>query len=258
MKSHPTLTLAAIPTLETNYVWAIHDGQHCLLVDPGSAAEPLAFLAQHALTLNGILLTHHHHDHIGGVDDILARHAVPVIGPEDPRIRPITRRVSEGDTVTFDQPALELAVLETPGHTSSHIVFHNPDMLLAGDTLFSVGCGRLFEGTPEQMQASLDKLAALPDRTRLYCAHEYTQSNVEFALQVEPDNAALKARAEQVSRLRADGQITLPTTLGEERATNPFLRTREPAVITAAQQREPGSGHDPATVFGVIRRWKDG
>ena len=258
MKSERSLKLDPIATLETNYVWAIHDGQHCVLVDPGSAAEPLAFLKRQALKLAGILLTHHHHDHIGGVDEILARHPVPVIGPQDPRIPGLERRVVEGDTITFDQPALELAVLETPGHTSSHIVFHNAEMLLAGDTLFSVGCGRLFEGTPEQMQTSLDKLAPLPDRIRLYCAHEYTLDNCRFALQVEPENAELKQRAEQVKELREAGQITLPTTLGEERATNPFLRTRQPTVIAAAQQREPGTDNTPAAVFGVIRRWKDG
>ncbi len=258
MNTNTPLTLHPIATFETNYAWAIHDGRHCVLVDPGSAAEPLAYLDRESLTLKAILLTHHHHDHIGGVDEILARHPVPVIGPADPRISQLTRRVSEGDTVRFDQPALELAVLETPGHTSSHIVFHNDQMLLAGDTLFSVGCGRLFEGSPEQMQASLDKLRALPDSTRLYCAHEYTLDNCRFALQVEPDNAALQQRAEQVRQQRQAGQITLPTRLGEERATNPFLRTREPAVIAAAQQREPGTDNNPAAVFGVIRRWKDG
>ena len=255
--SYP-LQIDPIATFETNYVWAINDGRHCVLVDPGSAAEPLRYLAEHQLTLTALLLTHHHHDHIGGVDEILARHPVPVYGPGDSRMPAVTHVVHEGDQVKLDTPKLQLDVLETPGHTTSHIVFHNQDILLAGDTLFSVGCGRLFEGTAEQMQGSMDKLAALPDHTLLYCAHEYTQSNIAFARQVEPDNEALKRRAQQVDQLREAGEITLPVALSEERATNPFLRTREPSVIRAARHREPGTASTPAAVFGVIRRWKDG
>jgi hydroxyacylglutathione hydrolase len=137
-------------------------------------------------------------------------------------------------------------------------MFHDRDHLISGDTLFSIGCGRLFEGTPEQMLASLDKLAGLPGETKVYCGHEYTVDNCRFALQVEPDNAALQARFERAQRLREDDRITLPSTLAEERAANPFLRTRESAVIEAANRREPGTGDNPAAVFGVIRRWKDG
>lgn len=252
------LAIEAIPAFETNYIWAIHNGRDCALVDPGSAAEPLEYLRAKGLELCALLLTHHHHDHIGGVDEILSQHPVPTFGPKDPRMPQVNQLVAEGDRVEVPELALALKVLETPGHTSSHIVFHNEEILLAGDTLFSVGCGRLFEGTPEQMQQSLDKLSPLPDSVRLYCAHEYTEDNCRFALQVEPDNAALHGLAIMVGSLREAGQITLPATLGQERATNPFLRTRERSVIEAANQREPGTGEDPASVFGVIRRWKDG
>ncbi|TVQ28766.1 MAG: hydroxyacylglutathione hydrolase [Wenzhouxiangella sp.] len=251
------LSITAIPAFETNYIWALHNGRDCVLVDPGSSAEPMAFLQSHGLTLCALLLTHHHHDHIGGADDILARHPVPVWGPVDPRIPQVNRPVSEGDQALVPELELQLDVLETPGHTTTHIVFHNDEMLLAGDTLFSIGCGRLFEGTPAQMQASLDKLAALPDQVKVYCAHEYTLDNCRFALAVEPDNPALQARAEQAGQLRKSSHITLPSTLGEERAANPFLRTREADVIDAANRREPGTGQDPAAVFGAIRRWKD-
>ena len=256
------LAIHPIPAFETNYIWAIHDGKHCALVDPGSAAEALDYLQQNNLKLCALLLTHHHHDHIGGVDEILQNHPVPTWGPKDPRMPQVNRPVAEGERAGVPELGLNLAVLETPGHTTSHIVYcgdhGNEHILLAGDTLFSVGCGRLFEGTPEQMQHSLDKLAPLPDHTQLYCAHEYTEDNCRFAQQVEPDNPALKARAEKVKKLRADGQVTLPVTLGEERATNPFLRTREESVIEAARRRNPAVGPKPAEVFGVIRRWKDG
>ncbi len=247
----------AIPAFQTNYVWALHNGRDCALVDPGSAAEPLTFLVEKGLRLCAVLLTHHHADHIGGVDEIIARHPVPVWGPTDPRIPRVDHAVAEGDVARVPELGLELAVLETPGHTSSHIVFHDESALLAGDTLFSIGCGRLFEGSAEQMQRSLDKLAALPDQLRVYCAHEYTVDNCRFALAIEPDNRALQARAREARRLRAADQITLPSTLGDERAANPFLRTRVDSVIEAAQARAPEAGSDPASVFGVIRRWKD-
>ncbi len=251
------LAIDAIATFETNYVWALHNGDECALVDPGSSAEPLAFLEQHGLTLCALILTHHHHDHIGGVDEILDRHQVPVWGPADSRMPQVTEVVAEGDRARVPELGLSLDVLETPGHTTTHIVYHNDQILLAGDTLFSIGCGRLFEGSPEQMQRSLDKLRPLPDAVRVYCAHEYTLDNCRFARQVEPANAALQARMEQAEKLRAADRITIPSTLADERAANPFLRTREATVIEAANRRQPGTGDDPAAVFGVIRAWKD-
>ena len=252
------LQIEAIPAFDTNYIWALHDGRHCAVVDPGSAEETLAFLDQAGLKLCALLLTHHHADHIGGVDAMLARSPVPVWGPADPRMPQVNRVVDEGDEAAIPELDLSFKVLETPGHTSSHIVFHDSRLLLAGDTLFSAGCGRLFEGTPEQMQASLDKLSPLPDDIQVCCAHEYTLDNCRFALAVEPDNKALQQWAEEVERLRARDRITLPVSLGQERDINPFLRTRESCVIKAANRSEPGTGDNPAAVFGVIRRWKDG
>ena len=251
------LQIQPIPAFETNYIWALHDDEHCAIVDPGSAPEVQDFLSANGLTLCALLLTHHHQDHIGGVDALLARRAVPVWGPEDARMPRVDRVVAEGDRARVPELGLEFQVLETPGHTRTHIVYHDDTRLLAGDTLFSAGCGRLFEGSPAQMQQSLDKLAALDPGVLVYCAHEYTADNCRFALAVEPDNETLKRWAQEVDRRRAQDTITLPTRLGDELAYNPFLRTREPSVIAAAQAREPACGTDPAEVFGVIRRWKD-
>lgn len=249
--------IEAIPALRDNYIWALHDRRDCVLVDPGEAAGALEFLSRNRLRLTGLLLTHHHYDHVNGADEILDTHHAPAWGPDDERVPGCAERVREGGRVSIKRPALEFSVLATPGHTTSHIAFVAPGILLAGDTLFSVGCGRLFEGTPEQMQQTLDKLAGLPDETRLYCGHEYTVDNCRFALAVEPDNPALIARAEQAGKLRRDGRITLPSRLGEEKRVNPFLRTREAGVIAAAAAREELPDTRPETVFGVIRRWKD-
>lgn len=251
------LSVDAIPALRDNYIWAFHDGRDCVLVDPGEAHGPIGFLRQNRLRLAGLILTHHHADHIGGADEILDLHPAPAWGPDDDRMPERAERVREGDRVEISRLALEFAVIDTPGHTTSHIAFAAPGILLAGDTLFSVGCGRLFEGTPAQMQETLDKLAGLPAETMLYCGHEYTVDNCRFALAVEPGNRALIARAEQAQKLRAAGKNTLPSRLGEEKQVNPFLRTREPEVIAAAAAREDLPDTRPETVFGVIRCWKD-
>jgi hydroxyacylglutathione hydrolase len=252
-----SLSIEPIPILETNYVWALHNGREAVLVDPGRAAAPLQWLRDRSLRLTGLLITHHHWDHTDGIDEILEAHSVPVYGPDDARIPQVDHPLAEGDTLSLDHPALDLEVLNVPGHTSIHLAFVGPDFVLCGDALFSAGCGRLFEGDAEQMQASLDKLAALPGQTRVYCAHEYTQDNCRFALQVEPDNDELTARLEQVIRMRRNHQITLPSTIADELSFNPFLRTRHPDVIAAARHRNPGCGTEPHEVFGVIRRWKD-
>jgi len=247
----------AIPALNDNYIWALVQGSNCVLVDPGEPGPALEFLEAGQLNLTGLLLTHHHPDHIGGVAGIRDRHPAPAWGPDDERMPADMETVGEGDSIALPGLDTELKVMETPGHTRSHIVFHGQGMLFSGDTLFSAGCGRLFEGTPEQMQASMDKLAGLPDETRFYCGHEYTESNCRFALQVEPDNPALRQRMNQVRELRSQDRMTLPDTLGRDRQVNPFFRTREPSVIEAARGREEMPDERPATVFGVIRRWKD-
>lgn len=261
MNADPTrpteLHIEAVEAFTDNYIWIVHDHQHAVVVDPGDASPVQNFLSEHDLELRALVLTHHHADHIGGVDELLRPNPVPVYGPPDPRIPQVTRPCREGDRVVIDAPQLSLDVLETPGHTRSHIVFYNDDCLFCGDTLFSIGCGRLFEGSPEQMRASLGKLDELDGRTRVFCAHEYTASNCAFALQVEPDNAELRDYNAEVERLREAGSRTLPSTLARERACNPFLRTGEPDVIDAARQREPGCDESPDEVFGVLRRWKD-
>ncbi|MBT8058807.1 MAG: hydroxyacylglutathione hydrolase [Gammaproteobacteria bacterium] len=253
----PEVTVTAIPAFTDNYIWLVSaGGDECAVVDPGDAEPVLQVLAREHLTLRHILLTHHHADHTGGVSRLVRETSAQVTGPADQRIARVDRTVVEGDTVSLPELELAFEVIEVPGHTASHIAFFGHGSLFCGDTLFSVGCGRLFEGTPEQMQSSLDKLAALPPETRVFCAHEYTLSNCDFARAVEPENAELARRASEVEASRAVGRCTVPSRLGEELAVNPFLRTRQPPVVSAAQERQPGVSAGAETL-GVIRRWKD-
>jgi hydroxyacylglutathione hydrolase len=251
------LDVRAIPAFSDNYIWLLHaGGKACAVVDPGDDGPVLEALEGAGLALEYILLTHHHDDHIGGVAGLLNHYRPQVIGPEDRRIRCLTRVVAEGDTVDLPELGLQFDVLEVPGHTRSHIAYFGAGALFCGDTLFSIGCGRLFEGTAEQMQESLDKLAALPASTRVYCGHEYTRSNCAFALEVEPHNEALRERARAVNQLRKAGKITLPSLLSEELAANPFMRTRAEPVVTAARNRDAEAAPGASTL-AVIRRWKD-
>lgn len=251
------LSIEAIPTLESNYVWVLHEGHDAILVDPGESGPPLRWLAERDMTLRALLITHHHGDHTDGIDAILAEQAVPVYGPEDGRAPQIDHPVREGDHVRIESPRAHFEVLSVPGHTSSHLAFFGHRMVLCGDALFSAGCGRVFEGTAEQMLASLDKLAELPADTRVLCGHEYTVANCRFALAVEPGNEDLRSRAREAESLRDKGESTLPSSIGAERRYNPFLRTRERAVIDAAREHDPGCGDDPVSVFAAVRRWKD-
>lgn len=262
------LKVEPIPAFQDNYIWAIHDGHSAAVVDPGEAAPVERFLAQHGLALGAIVITHHHGDHQGGVSDLLDLHALapdgtplPVIGPAGERIGHRTQAVREGDTVMLQHPAATFHVLDVPGHTAGHVAYVGDlpgagPVVFCGDTLFASGCGRLFEGTPAQMLASLDKLAALPGDTRVYCAHEYTRSNVRFAQAVEPGNADLSAWAARVDALRQADTPTVPTTVAHERAVNPFLRSREPSVRRAVQGQGGDIGND-AAAFGALRGWKD-
>jgi hydroxyacylglutathione hydrolase len=253
-----SLTIDAIPAFEDNYIWLLtRDGPEAVVVDPGDAAPVLNTFADRGLQLGGILLTHHHWDHAGGVPELLDRWpAAPVFGPQDRRLDDWCRPVGEGDTVALPELGLTFGVLDVPAHTRSHVAFFGHGLLFSGDTLFSVGCGRLFEGSPEDMQRAMDKFARLPPDTLIYCGHEYTVDNCRFARAVEPGNVALARRESEARSLRADGARTLPARLGDELEVNPFLRTREPGVVEAARSRDadvtPG-----APTMAVIRAWKD-
>jgi len=248
-----------IPAFTDNYIWCLHDGSTAWIVDPGDAAPVIDFINSRHLHLRGILITHHHPDHIGGVNALCDRFALTTIfGPDNPAIDGITHVLREGDVITV--LGQQLAVLEVPGHTLDHIAYLStqlqPPALFCGDTLFAAGCGRLFEGSPEQMFASLSKFKKLVPTTRIYCTHEYTQANLRFAQAVEPDNLALKQRAQSADDVRANDQPTLPSTLALELETNPFLRTQQPAVRAAALRHNAQSASE-VEIFAAIRRWKD-
>ena len=224
-------------------------------IDAPEAAPVEAALKQTGWKLTDIFVTHHHSDHTAGIADLKTRHKCRVVAPrkEAARIPAVDVQVAEGDRVKLG--AREGRVIETPGHTAGHIayVFDADNLAFVGDTLFAAGCGRVIEGAPEQMWESLKKLRALPDDTQFYCGHEYTQANIRFALTIEPDNRQLAARAAQVERLRQEGQPTIPATIGEEKATNPFLRADVPAVAAAVGM----AGRKPAEVFAEIRARKN-
>jgi hydroxyacylglutathione hydrolase len=251
--------LIPIPAFADNYLWLLHDGQRALVVDPGDAKPVLLALKQHALALTSILVTHHHADHTGGVDALRQATGAKVFGPATERIPEPFTPLRGNDTVNVLDLAFQ--VLDVPGHTAGHIAFYTPDvngkpLLFCGDTLFSGGCGRLFEGTPAQMLASLDTLAALPGNTQVCCTHEYTLGNLRFALAVEPGNADLVAYQAHCAQLREAGQPTLPTSIAQERLINPFLRTRQAAVIAAARHFDTAA-HDETSVFAALRQWKN-
>jgi len=259
---HSGLSILTLPAFQDNYLWLIHDGVHAAVVDPGDAGPVRAALARHGLRLTAILLTHHHADHIGGVPALLAEWQVAVFGPRDDGIALVSAPLGEGDRIEVPGLALALEVMDVPGHTLGHIAYvrrgPGANWLFCGDTLFGAGCGRLFEGTPRQMQESLTKLAALPDDTLVYCAHEYTLSNLRFALTVEPDNAALAARMETDGARRAAGEPTIPSTIGIEKATNPFLRASAPRIVRSlVEAGRLAEDAAPVEAFAALREWKN-
>jgi len=251
--------LIPIPAFDDNYLWLLHDGKRALVVDPGDAGPVQRALDEHALQLESILVTHHHADHTGGVDTLREATGAQVWGPGAERIPQPYTHLKGGDTARA--LGLEFQVMDVPGHTAGHIAYYAPEvngkpLLFCGDTLFSGGCGRLFEGTPAQMLASLDKLAALPGSTVVCCTHEYTLSNLRFAMAVEPGNAELAAYQAKCMHLREQGQPTLPSSIAQELLINPFLRTRQATIMQAARHFD-ASAHDDTTVFAAIRQWKN-
>lgn len=261
MNSDSDLLIEAIPAFQDNYLWAISRAGMAVIVDPGDATPVLNYLQRKNLTLAAVLITHHHADHIGGLETLLqaasGSQAVPVYGPPDSRIAAITHHLNDADSVSL--PALQAGfrVIAVPGHTRSHIAYYGHGSLFCGDTLFGGGCGRLFEGTPQQMLQSLKQLAALPGDTAVCCAHEYTLSNLRFALAVDPDNRALIARQQRDSAARDAGLSTIPSSIALELATNPFLRCSDAALIRSASQHAGASLSSEVDVFACIRDWKN-
>ncbi|MGS0743746.1 hydroxyacylglutathione hydrolase [Glaciimonas sp. GG7] len=259
------LSVIAIPAFNDNYVWLIHDGHHAAVVDPGDATPVITALNTYGLKLSAILLTHHHADHVGGVPTLLAHFDVPVFAPASEKIANVTKLLKEGDIVNVPQLPLTLSVLDIPGHTSGHIAYvaHQQNWLFCGDTLFAGGCGRLFEGTPAQMVHSLGKLSVLPPQTQVYCAHEYTLSNLRFAQAVEPGNQALIERIATEQAKRERGIPTVPSSIAVENATNPFLRYQQPEIIASLQRSEHRAllgnpaENDPIAAFAALRLWKN-
>lgn len=267
MDKNTLLQVWPIPAFDDNYIWCIHDGSSALVVDPGDSAPVIEYLRVSNLILKGILITHHHADHTGGILNLLQALGadIPVYGPMGENIPGCTVKVMQDDKIEIAAPRISLKIFEVPGHTLGHIAYFAnmqanvvEPMLFCGDTLFASGCGRLFEGTPAQMSESLGKFVALPKNTLVYCTHEYTLSNIRFALEVEPNNLNLLSWAEQAKSLREQGMPTLPTNIGQELQVNPFMRCDQTGVIAAAKEVS-GQAElpSPAHVLAVIRAWKD-
>jgi hydroxyacylglutathione hydrolase len=253
------MQLIALPAFADNYIWMLHDGEHAIVVDPGDDQPVKAALSARGLRLSGILVTHHHADHVGGLTALQGVLEGPVFGPARETMPMDVTRLEDGDTAEL--LGLRFTVLDVPGHTAGHIAYlHTPagddPILFCGDTLFSAGCGRLFEGTPQQMHASLSRLAALPDETWVCCAHEYTMSNLRFAHAVEPMNDDVIRHTAWCETERAAGRPTLPSRIARERRINPFLRCDVPAVMAAARDQGAADNNGPS-VFAALRQWKD-
>ena len=270
MVTNTTLQVWPIPAFDDNYIWCIHDGLSALVVDPGDALQVLSYLREKSLLLTGILITHHHADHTGGILQLLSAFGdlnIPVYGPASENIPGRTIPLLEGGAIDIAAPKISFEVLEVPGHTLGHIAYFAPltypndlidrPMLFCGDTLFASGCGRLFEGTPTQMHQSLQKFSKLPAETLVYCTHEYTLSNIRFALEVEPNNPDLLVWSKEAEALRFIGKPTVPTSIAQELRVNPFMRCDENSVRQAAEKASGQALKPGAHVLAVIRAWKD-
>lgn len=251
------LTLIPLPAFDDNYIWVWHDGRHAIAVDPGDPEVLIAWLEQHAVALQAILITHHHRDHTGGNRILRERYDCDILAPHNPRIPATTRVVRHGDRIEFDSPGLILDVIATPGHTLDHVSYAGQGVLFCGDTVFGCGCGRLFEGDAHMMATSLDALCALPDSTLLCCAHEYTLANIAFAKTIDSTNPALLAREQRDRAARSDQRPTLPSTLGLEKATNPFLRFHDAAMRDFAIHYLKHPDPAPHEILGAVRAAKD-
>ena len=249
--------IVPVSAFSDNYIWIIHDQYHAVVVDPGEAQPVLSFLKQNKLKLIAILNTHHHIDHVGGNLALIHQFPVPVYGPESESISTVTHRLKEGDNIYFSELSLKLSILDIPGHTAGHIAYYGANLLFCGDTLFACGCGRLFEGTAQQMYVSLGKLAKLPDKTAVFCGHEYTLANINFAKLVEPGNQVLLQLQESAEKQRKSNLPTLPSSIEMEKACNPFLRCNQPEVIQNASNYIGKSLTDFVSVFATIREWKN-
>ncbi|PWF24083.1 hydroxyacylglutathione hydrolase [Corticimicrobacter populi] len=258
--AHPHLL--ALPALSDNYIWLWHAGRHAVVIDPGEAVPVQRALDEHGLQLSAILLTHHHHDHVGGVTELSHDSSIPVYGPARESLPRCDIRVEGGSRFTLAAAGIDCTVYNVPGHTAGHVAYlaspaQGPALLFCGDTLFSGGCGRLFEGTPAQMLASLAQFTDLPGDTLVCCAHEYTLSNLKWARAVDPGNDALQNWQQRATHLRAQGLPTLPVPLAQELAINPFLRTREPAIRQAAGLWAGHALDSEVEVFAALREWKN-
>ncbi len=253
MTSHDNLQIIALAAFNDNYIWLLRRNQYAVVVDPGDAAPVMAYLQQHQLQLSAILITHHHSDHIGGVASLIQHYAPQVYAPSKEQYIFAHQAVSEGQTLHLNSLQLELKVLEVPGHTLGHVAYYGANCLFCGDTLFAAGCGRLFEGSAEQLYASLQRLAQLPETTAVYCTHEYTLRNLEFALSLSPDYPELLQRQANEIAKRQSGLPTLPSSIALELATNPFLRCGDDTIIHASQSRDK----QPSAVFAAIRNMRN-
>jgi hydroxyacylglutathione hydrolase len=253
-----TLKVTPIKAFTDNYIWCIHDERSAVVVDPGDAEPVLDFLTQHNLQLVEVLITHHHYDHTGGIAKLSEEiKNLTVIGPHNPKISGLTEKVKEGDTVTVLSNQVTLSILETPGHTLDHIVFYNEQWLFCGDTLFSAGCGRMFEGTPEVFLSSLDKLAKLPGELSVYCTHEYTLANVKFARHLLPEDQALADYEDWAVTQREQNLITLPSSIEQQRSINPFLLCHDNTFQTKMSNKLQQTLNNAVDTFAAIRAAKD-